>query len=194
MPGAVENAAEDMSLVVANLDRIRQAIPGVTIGVLHHPTKANDDVERGAGTLANALDTVMNVRDEDGVCTLSCKYTRDLEPFKPIDYEIKSVALPGSPIYLSAVVRSFNLDEAAQAREDAKTLESKILKHLQEYGDCSGKDIAAALQLRKEPVFEACKRLATAKKIRQAGRKDRPHWELVKGKSAVVLPFGASEL
>lgn len=40
-------------------------------------TKASDDVERGAGTFANAIDTVMNVKDEDGVKTLTSTYTRD---------------------------------------------------------------------------------------------------------------------
>lgn len=187
MPGAVENAAEDMSTAVANCDRIRGAIPGATIGVIHHPTKANDDVERGAGTFANAIDTVINARDEDGVLTLSCKYTRDLDPFAPIQYTLEPWVIEdlaneqGNP-YTSAVVRRLSEEGVARAKEEAASVEQRILALLQERGATSGSDLTAALKVRKETVLAACRRLKADQRLNQVGPKNRPQWELAKAK------------
>ena len=191
MPGAVENAAEDMSAAVANLDRIRLAMPGVTIGVIHHPTKANEDVERGAGTFANALDTVINVRDEGGVKTLSCKYTRDLEPFMPIQYAIDPWIVDGltdglGQPYASAVARRLSADGVEKAKQEAESLEQRILSVLRERAAMSGGELATLLKVRKDTVLGACHRLRSAKRIKQGGPKNKPQWSLVPTK---VLQF-----
>ncbi len=133
-----------MSLAVASGDRIRQAIPGVTVGFIHHPTKANDDMERGAGTLANAIDTVMNVRVDGGVFTLSCKYTRDLEPFAPITYELRPQMVRER--WCSAVASRLSADDEERAKDAASTLDQLILALLLERGAVSGSDIATQAQ------------------------------------------------
>jgi len=185
MPGAVENAAEDMSLVVANLDRIRQQLPGCTVGVIHHPTKSNDDVERGAGTFANATDTVLNVREHEGVFQLTTKYSRDLQPGAPIPYSLDPIVLEGTADqhgipFTSAVVRRLDEDEVERAKDDAERLDNQILSHLHEQGPQSGAALAERLKCRKEAVLQACRRLAEGRRVKQTGKGKNVRWEIAR--------------
>lgn len=195
MAGAVENAAEDMSMAVGNLDKIRAAIPGVTVGVVHHPTKASDDVERGAGTFANALDTVINASQDTStkINTITSKYCRDLDHFVPIQYSLDAVILDGladrhgRPL-TSAVVRRMTEDAAERAREEASRLDAQIVDALNEQ-DLSGAELAKQLKRRDGDVLAACRRLKVGQRIKSAGKK----WRLAESmKTASLLDFSGS--
>ena len=54
-PGANENASEDAGAMIAACDAIREAIPGATVVLLHHPRKAGDS-DRGHTSVKGALD------------------------------------------------------------------------------------------------------------------------------------------
>jgi hypothetical protein len=184
LPGAVENSAEDMTRAVAACDRMRSEMPGVTIGVMHHPTKANDDVERGSSVFAGAVDTVMSVKLEQGVRVLWCKYQRDAEPFEPIPFELATVNVPtyrdddGNAL-TSCVIRHLTADQVAQARDANGTLQNAILSRLQSR-PMSGSELETDLQKKRRNVQDACRELETAKRIEQVGTGPRRKWKLAR--------------
>lgn len=63
--GADENAAKDMSAVVANLDIIRSAGDGRTVLVVHHTGKDKQTM-RGSSVLEGAADTVYQMEKSSG--------------------------------------------------------------------------------------------------------------------------------
>ncbi len=84
MPGAVENAQEDMSRFINAAGQLRRTT-GATVLVNHHSGWEGKH-ERGSTVLRGAVDTVMKVVEEDGVITLSCQKQRDAVPFEPIRF------------------------------------------------------------------------------------------------------------
>jgi hypothetical protein len=195
MPGAVENSAEDMTVAIASCDRIRGEIPGLTIGVMHHPTKANDDVERGSSAFTGAVDTVISARIEQGVRTLYCKYQRDVEPFDPIPYELHTVDVPqyrdgqGNP-YTSCIIRHLTADEASRTRDANSALQGMIIRRL-ETQSMSGTELQQALNKQRDTVQAACRELAATGRIRSIGKGPSQKWELVRQRR---LPSGEGVL
>ena len=96
--------------------------------MLHHPTKASDDIERGSSAFTGAVDTVISARVEQGVRMLYCKYQRDIEPFEPIPYKLEAVDVPqyrdrqGNP-YTSCVIRPLTPEEASRTRDANSALQ-----------------------------------------------------------------------
>jgi AAA domain len=184
MPGAVENSAEDMTVAIATLDRLRAEVPGVTIGVLHHPTKANDDIERGSSAFTGAVDTVISARFEQGVRMLYCKYQRDVEPFEPIPYELQTVDVSQyrdreGHAYTSCIVGHLTGEQAARAREASSALQVLIIRRL-ETRPMSGTELQEALNKKRDAVQTACKELAAAGRIRSTGKGPNQKWEFVR--------------
>ncbi|MBD0274075.1 MAG: AAA family ATPase [Acetobacteraceae bacterium] len=65
MPGGNEDKAQDMGLVVANFDRIREEA-GAHVAVVHHGLKNGGDLPRGSGALVGAADLVVAISRGDG--------------------------------------------------------------------------------------------------------------------------------
>lgn len=86
MPGAVENAQEDMSTFVNAAGQLRRTT-GATV-LLNHHSGWEGKHERGSTVLRGAVDTVMKVVEEDGVITLGCEKQRDAVPFAPIRFRL----------------------------------------------------------------------------------------------------------
>ncbi len=80
--GGDENAARDMGLLVASVDRIREATGG-TVLVVHHTGKSGD-TERGSSALRAAADTMIAVTADDNVMKLACAKQKDAEEFGAI--------------------------------------------------------------------------------------------------------------
>lgn len=79
--GADENGTKDMGLAVASADEIRLQT-GAAVLLLHHPTKKDPSVLRGAGALAGALDTLISIKrpQPNGTTfTLNCELQKDRE-------------------------------------------------------------------------------------------------------------------
>ncbi|MCH7489951.1 MAG: AAA family ATPase [Gemmatimonadetes bacterium] len=102
MPGAVENAQEDMSQFINAAGQLRRTT-GATVLVNHHSGWEGKH-ERGSTVLRGAVDTVMKVVEEDGVITLTCEKQRDAVPFDPIRFRLSprsqscTIALAGPEI------------------------------------------------------------------------------------------------
>ncbi len=90
MLGGDENSSTDMGLLVRGADVIREQT-GATVLLAHHPN-ASGDRERGSTALRGAADTVLRLRAEGRVRTLSCIKQKDAEPFKPLDFQLESHA------------------------------------------------------------------------------------------------------
>ncbi len=80
--GGDENAARDMGLFIAAVDRIRAATGG-TVLVVHHTGK-NGDAERGSSALRGAADTMIAVTNDDGLIRIQCDKQKDAPEFERV--------------------------------------------------------------------------------------------------------------
>lgn len=79
--GAEENSTKDMGLAVSSADEIRLQT-GAAVLLLHHPTKKDSSVLRGAGSLSGALDTLISIKrpqPNGNTFTLNCELQKDRE-------------------------------------------------------------------------------------------------------------------
>jgi len=78
MLGYEENSSKDMGVYIAGTDRIRIETGG-HVSLLHHVNKAGDT--RGSTALPGALDTIIEVKRDDDILTVSCGKQKDAEEF-----------------------------------------------------------------------------------------------------------------
>lgn len=82
MPGADENSQGDMSTMVQNVDRIRDAT-GAAVLLLHH-ANAGGERERGSTVLRGAADTMLQLKAEDDRIELRCEKMKDSAAFNRV--------------------------------------------------------------------------------------------------------------
>ena len=82
MPGGDENSAKDVGLVITHADQLRREC-GCTVLIVHH-AKKDADVERGSTALRGACDTLLMLRDDEGVRALHCEKQKDAQDFPPL--------------------------------------------------------------------------------------------------------------
>ncbi len=87
-----ENAARDMGMLVANLDRLRVAT-GAHVMIIHHSGKDLAQGARGSGSLRAAVDTEIEVTRSGPVITAVAKKQRDMESGASFSYQLRSVIL-----------------------------------------------------------------------------------------------------
>jgi len=93
LAGKDENSQKDMSLYVDAAGRIADA-SGATVLILHHHNR--EGKIRGSTVLSGALDTEMELRPFDQDTTeLRCGKQKDFEPFHPLYFRRRGVALDG---------------------------------------------------------------------------------------------------
>jgi RecA-family ATPase len=68
--GGDENSSRDMAEYVAHVDRVREAT-GATAIVVHHSGHNSMDRERGSSVLGGAADTIIALRNRDGLLELA---------------------------------------------------------------------------------------------------------------------------
>lgn len=83
MAGGNENAPEDMTAFVRNVDRIRNAVHSHVI-VVHHSGKNKANGARGHSSLRAATDTEIEVADK----TISVTKQRDMDPGAPVAFDL----------------------------------------------------------------------------------------------------------
>jgi hypothetical protein len=88
--GGDENSSKDMALYVAAVDRVKDAVGGTAI-VQHHTGHGSVERERGSSVLGGAADTIMALRDRDGLLTLECDKQKDAVEFSPIALQLHPV-------------------------------------------------------------------------------------------------------
>lgn len=94
MAGGNENSPEDMTAIVGNCDRIRDAT-GAHVCIVHHSGKDEARGARGHSSLRAATDTEIEItREQDGdVSNVRVAKQRDLEAGDPFAFSLQSVPL-----------------------------------------------------------------------------------------------------
>ena len=113
----------DMGRLIRACDRIRQAIPGAAMLLLHHPGW-DSSRERGAYALRGAIDSSWRLQDSgDGQVRLVCEKNRDGELFPDIYLE-------RVPMHGSVVMRL----QDTRGRDELSALDGSILAVLPKGG------------------------------------------------------------
>jgi len=94
MAGGNENSPEDMTAIVGNCDRIRDAT-GAHVCIVHHSGKDEARGARGHSSLRAATDTEIEITREQGadVSNVRIAKQRDLEAADPFTFSLKGVSL-----------------------------------------------------------------------------------------------------
>ena len=88
-----ENNAVDMNAFLAVLKKLL-AGTAATILVVHHTGHGSKERARGHSSLKAALDAEFRAERCDGSGTLTCTKPKDMEPPKPLSFELTQVELP----------------------------------------------------------------------------------------------------
>jgi AAA domain-containing protein len=96
MAGGNENAPEDMTALIRNLDAIREHT-GAHIMVVHHTGKDTARGARGHSSLRAATDTEIEVANENGVHTAQVTKQRDYQGGETFTFTLKSISLGHDP-------------------------------------------------------------------------------------------------
>lgn len=83
-----ENQTVDMNKFVANVGYVVDAF-GCTVLVIHHTGKNEKRGERGNSALRGAADTLMALKDGQGL-TLTCEKQKEWEPFKDVPLKLRN--------------------------------------------------------------------------------------------------------
>lgn len=94
MAGGNENSPEDMTAIVGNCDRIRDAT-GAHVCIVHHSGKDEARGARGHSSLRAATDTEIEIKRDPELTFSSVRIAkqRDLEAGEPFAFTLQSVAL-----------------------------------------------------------------------------------------------------
>ena len=94
MPGGNEDRAQDMGVVVANFDRIREEA-GAHVAVVHHGLKNGGDLPRGSGALVGAADLVVAIgRGDSGNIRAEVTHAKDDPAGDVFGFRLRPVDLP----------------------------------------------------------------------------------------------------
>lgn len=92
--GGDENSSKDMATYVAAIDRVKEAVGGTAI-VQHHSGHGTVERERGSSVLGAAADTIVALKDDDGL-QLTCEKQKDASEFSPISLHLQVLPHLGS--------------------------------------------------------------------------------------------------
>lgn len=87
--GGEENSAKDMALYVSHIDRVGEACGNPTRVVIHHSGHASSERERGSSVLGGAADTIVALRERDGMLELACEKQKDASEFSPLALQLQ---------------------------------------------------------------------------------------------------------
>ena len=89
-----ESLAQDMNAFVRGCDHLREAFPGATVLVVHHPGKDQKKGARGSLALKGAADAEFALARSGDRCKLTNEKQKDAEEAPPISLELARVILP----------------------------------------------------------------------------------------------------
>ena len=151
IPGGNENAADDMSAFIANVDRLRAAT-GAAVLMVHHAGKDATKGARGHSSLRAAVDTEIQVEGQSGTRTATVSKQRDLPVGDRFAFDLVSVEIGtdeenGLPV--TSCVLAVAEPPAAARREPTGKHQGPLLNALREHDrsrpDCGGRITAAEI-------------------------------------------------
>lgn len=85
-----ENSANDMSMFINNLDRIRN-VTGCTVLFVHHTGKNAERGARGSSAIYASVDTSIECGKQENILTITCDKQKDATPFEQRQFTMKEV-------------------------------------------------------------------------------------------------------
>jgi len=147
IPGVNENQQEQASMVVLQLDRIREEI-GASVGLLHHSDKTGVR-DRGSSVILGACDTQMRVdKQHENIVVVRCEKQRDTAFFDPIHFTLDRIEGTNSVWLTHSEAPVSEKEERDLTERDA--LKTKIISLLtHQPGGATREDLA--LQTNTDP-------------------------------------------
>jgi hypothetical protein len=184
--GADENSVQDMQPIIDALKSIATRT-GATVLVLHHPTKANEKVARGSGSLQGAMDVVLRASASRGSVVISTEKQKDAEPAPELHLRLHPVDLgtnaQGEAV-TSCVVVGADDSSVLGRRPAPPSHEDGIISALQEAPQgLRFKDLCRAVGLSESNAASALKRLQAAGRVTKGPGKRDP-WVLAQALAA----------
>lgn len=106
----LENPGE-ASRAIAQLDRIREYNPRVTVLVLHHPPEMNPDKPSGAFPIRGNVDTLLKVVNDEGIRTMSITKAKEGDTSWRGTFELRDIGIKGtnlsSAVWVPSSPRSY---------------------------------------------------------------------------------------
>jgi hypothetical protein len=90
--GGDENTSKDMATYVDNTDRVGEACGNLTRIIIHHSGHNSTDRERGSSVLGAAADSIIAMRERDGLLEVACEKQKDAGEFDPIFVQLQEAA------------------------------------------------------------------------------------------------------
>lgn len=121
--GGDENNTKDAASYIRALDAIREALPEVSVMMVHHSGHNADSRARGSVVFKASSDLEMRTeRDAENRLVLSCTKAKEAEPFEPMAFQFFTVGLLGwgdadNPVK-SAVLHHLETVPPTQKQED----------------------------------------------------------------------------
>ena len=116
--GVDENAAKEMGLAIAGIERIKRAFDA-TILLVHHSTKADGKTIRGSSVLLGAVDTALAmVINKKGERILSVEKQKDGKQAESLSFTLQSISESDEPVLALAS----NTKSASLTPNDNKAL------------------------------------------------------------------------
>jgi hypothetical protein len=96
--GLVLEVPGEASRAIAQLDRLREARPGSTVVMLHHPPEGNQDKPSGSYPLRGNVDTILKLVNDAGVRTMSISKSREGDTSWTGSFELRDIEIPGTSL------------------------------------------------------------------------------------------------
>jgi uncharacterized membrane protein len=163
--GGDENSAKDVGRAIAHIDLLRRET-GAAVLLVHHTGKNSSDIERGSSALRGAADTMILVKREKEVISLSCEKQKDAERFEPSQWRLQPVGDTAScvPIYMA----SGRPVKGRGAKKGLTTAQRRVLEAVQAHGGgVNRSELIAKTGISRSTVYDATERLVEAGFIHQ---------------------------
>lgn len=174
--GGDENSAKDIGLFFYHTDLIREATHAA-IAVVHHTGKAG--AYRGSSAMYAAVDSWIDISNDDGLITVNCGKAKDWEPFAP--RYLRMVKSLDSVVLLSSDQVSGRDGELTEPQR--KILETLILDIFTEAG-AKRNEIASASGINELTLYRVLSRLKRSGYISQSKKGD-PYFITKAGTNAI---------
>lgn len=177
--GAEENSATEMGPLFRIFEKARQ-ICNSSIIFIHHPTKYDEEIIRGTGSLLNSVDCAICVKGDGKSAIVGCKKMRDAEPFMPITLALNKVswASPKNGIPIDSLQVSQGSDNPAF---DLARSANKALDYLKSHSGqkLSADELSIPTGISRSRAFEALRLLSQDGSIKSEniGRIKRYYYE-----------------
>ena len=152
--GTADENSNEMVQVMAALRKVANSTKAAIV-VIHHPTKADNSIERGHGGIKAALDLALSVKREQDTVTVECTKARHAEP-DPFAARFDYLSRLDSPDLATA--RFWGVPAAVQSLD--RQVRAAILDILQQQGSLNQSQVLAEVNKRMAKV--SLRRVRTA--------------------------------